>query len=288
MKQADVGVALLSGFGNVNVDRTDEKDESVEKVKKEEPPVTAIMSQEHLDQIRALPVALIKMQIKKLGVDPSKYPDLIEKEDLIKLYQIKAREVAVKRHELKNAKDRTKMTKAELQAEQRAKAAEKQRRMLERVRELEAQGESWAQFKAMKEFWSEEMQEAKKKKATIVKSRGIEGSAASLAAQLEEMDTGDVPVVKLGDASIAAPFTSKMPSIRNCVDIVRQGRCTLVSSIQMVRHMMQDQFSWSRVVCCRYFSSLLTSRLFYATVPNSGSAKFDQFIFPLGPLFGRS
>jgi cation-transporting ATPase 13A1 len=52
------------------------------------------------------------------------------------------------------------------------------------------------------------------------------------------MDSGELPMVKLGDASIAAPFTSKMPSIRSCVDIVRQGRCTLVNSIQMVRYML--------------------------------------------------
>merc|ERR1712194_77763 len=59
------------------------------------------------------------------------------------------------------------------------------------------------------------------------------GSAGSLAKQFDDMETGDLPMVKLGDASIAAPFTSKMPSIKSCVDIVRQGRCTLVSSIQM-------------------------------------------------------
>ena len=234
LKQADVGVALLTGFGNINVDRTDEKEESEEQ-EKEKPKVTAMISQEHLNQIRQLPVAMIKMKIKQLGCDPSKYPDIVEKEDLVKLYQIKAREVAVKRHDMKNRKDQTTMTKAEKQAEYKAKLADKQRRMAERVAELEAKGESWAQFKAMKEFMSEEMAEGKKKKVAMGKARGIEGSAATLASQLEEMDTGDMPVVKLGDASIAAPFTSKMPSIRNCVDIVRQGRCTLVSSIQMVR-----------------------------------------------------
>jgi cation-transporting ATPase 13A1 len=79
--------------------------------------------------------------------------------------------------------------------------------------------------------------EGKKKKAEMVKRGGVEGSAATLAAQFEEMETSDMPMIKLGDASVAAPFTSKMPSIRSCVDVVRQGRCTLVSSIQMYQIM---------------------------------------------------
>ena len=104
---------------------------------------------------------------------------------------------------------------------------------MKRVKELEEQGVKWASFKAMKEILAEET-EIQRKKSGVVKGGGIEASAGALAAQFEDMETGDLPMVKLGDASIAAPFTSKMPSIKSCVDIVRQGRCTLVSSIQMV------------------------------------------------------
>lgn len=233
LKQSDVGVALLSGFGNVNVEKSEEKDSSDIVKKDDKAPVTAIMSQEALDQLRAMPVHVIKMKIRSIGCEPNKYPQLIEKEDLVQLYQIKAREVAIKRHEKKNALDKKSMSKVELKAQAQKDAQERQEKVMKRVAELEAKGVSWASFKAMKEVIAEEV-EAQKRKKGVVKGGGIEASAGQLAAQLEDMETGELPMVKLGDASIAAPFTSKMPSIKSCVDIVRQGRCTLVSSIQMV------------------------------------------------------
>lgn len=228
LKQADVGVALLSGFGDLNVDRGEDSNKQEKSKSRDEP--TAIMSQEHLAAIRALPVTLLKAKIRSLGCDPAKYPELIEKEDLVKLYQIKAREVAIKRHDKKNAGGPLNMSKAEQQAKARADAAEKQQKIMARAAELEARGEQWATFKAMREFYAQEVEASKKKK----KMHGtIEGSASAIAAQFEDMESGELPMVKIGDASVAAPFTSKMPSIRSCVDIVRQGRCTLVSSIQM-------------------------------------------------------
>lgn len=41
--------------------------------------------------------------------------------------------------------------------------------------------------------------------------------------------------MRLGDASIASPFTAKTPRVSVVLDIVRQGRCTLVSTIQVFK-----------------------------------------------------
>jgi len=236
LKGADVGVALLTGFGDINVDKTDEKSEKTLDKKDDKSQVVAIMSPKKLNELLAMPVMLLKMKIRSIGVDPDKYPELVKNEDLVQLYQIKATELALKKHDQKYAKDKKGMSAMEKKQDAQRVNKERQEKLMRRSAELEAKGVSWATFKAMQEIYQDEMAAAKQKKG-IVKGGGIEASAGSLAQQFDDMESGELPMVKLGDASIAAPFTSKMPSIKSCVDIVRQGRCTLVSSIQMYQIM---------------------------------------------------
>jgi manganese-transporting P-type ATPase len=51
----------------------------------------------------------------------------------------------------------------------------------------------------------------------------------------QELDDHEPPTIKLGDASVAAPFTSKLANVVAIPNIIRQGRCTLVATIQMYK-----------------------------------------------------
>lgn len=63
------------------------------------------------------------------------------------------------------------------------------------------------------------------------------GFADKLASGMLEAEIGDdePPTLKLGDASVAAPFTSKLRDVIAIPNIIRQGRCTLVATIQMYK-----------------------------------------------------
>ena len=100
----------------------------------------------------------------------------------------------------------------------------------ERLRKL---GESFPEIKALKSVYSKQTSD---NRAKLQKAGGSFAASAAAAAAagdgLDTMDMGELPMLKLGDASIAAPFTSKRPSIMSVYDIIRQGRCTLVSRVQ--------------------------------------------------------
>ena len=104
------------------------------------------------------------------------------------------------------------------------------------VERLTAAGDSWATVTAMKNMWAKEQENAKVIRAKQAKNASLQGSAGQIAKMMEGMENMedlDMPMIKIGDASVASPFTSKMPSIRGAVDVIRQGRCTLITTIQM-------------------------------------------------------
>ena len=146
LKQADVGVALLSGFGDVNVDKGE--DGNKKKGHKGSNGISSaiapsenvtVLSPKERQAARLGPVWMLKTKLTALGVDLKKYPELTEKEDLIKLYEIKGREKAIQKLEQQARADEIKKKKLEAKSKQQELIQEKQRKMALRVQELEAQ-----------------------------------------------------------------------------------------------------------------------------------------------------
>jgi len=96
------------------------------------------------------------------------------------------------------------------------------------------------QMAAMKAVMGRLKTEIKKEQDQMQKKHGnnFAAGAAKWAGEMDQME--DTPMVQLGDASTAAPFTTRTPSISACVDIIRQGRCTLLSAVQQMEVMMLE------------------------------------------------
>ena len=199
LKQAHVGVALLSGFGGANT----KKIPGVDSNSQNSTPGTVTNPDGTVVEAKAETFA---EKMKRVQDQQKKM-----KED-------KAKEAAARRRD-----------QAELMVLQKQWFEEE-------LALREAAGDKWAQFGAMKAATSRMVGETKRRAAERQRARGGAMQTPGFAQMMQEMEGAEdmeTPQVKLGDASMAAPFTSRIPSVRSAVDIIRQGRCTLVSAIQM-------------------------------------------------------
>jgi cation-transporting ATPase 13A1 len=76
--------------------------------------------------------------------------------------------------------------------------------------------------------------ESTTKKGKKAKGSNSKDRLARAMAELQEQEV-DPTVVKLGDASIASPFTSRRTSIDSVLTVIRQGRATQVTTVQVFK-----------------------------------------------------
>ena len=80
-------------------------------------------------------------------------------------------------------------------------------------------------------------EQKKGRKRKNIKKESRDHNITSLEKSLRELQEvqDELDQVELGDASIASPFTSRMVSIKCCKVVLQQGRCTLVTMLQIYK-----------------------------------------------------
>ncbi|KAG3247473.1 Manganese-transporting ATPase 4 [Phytophthora idaei] len=226
LKQAHIGVALLGGFGSANADKS-----VTGLAKYQKGNVATISTREDLMKLH---VSALKKRLAQQNVNTAHCKVKQDYVELILSEQKKKTIETIKKKQQALAKKNPKL-KVLTKEEQMAEMRRKQEELEADVRARQARGESFARMKAIAAFAKREAEEKKKLQMERTGSKGFANFAnnAAMAQYMDDFDDGEVPMVKLGDASIASPFTSRAPSIKGCVDIIRQGRCALVTTMQM-------------------------------------------------------
>ncbi|XP_043708473.1 probable manganese-transporting ATPase PDR2 isoform X2 [Telopea speciosissima] len=99
----------------------------------------------------------------------------------------------------------------------------------------------------------------------------------------EEGDGRAPPIVKLGDASMASPFTAKHASVAPTIDIIRQGRSTLVTTLQMFKILGLNCLATAYVLSVMYLDGVKLGDM-QATISGIFTAAFFLFISHARPL----
>ncbi|XP_020534686.1 probable manganese-transporting ATPase PDR2 isoform X2 [Jatropha curcas] len=99
----------------------------------------------------------------------------------------------------------------------------------------------------------------------------------------EDGDGRSAPIVKLGDASMASPFTAKHASVAPTTDIIRQGRSTLVTTLQMFKILGLNCLATAYVLSVMYLDGVKLGDI-QATISGVFTAAFFLFISHARPL----
>lgn len=191
LKQSDIGLALLSGYGNANT-------ASVGDTKTSEETKTATAE----DELNAQQALMSK-----------------------------------------RSKESAKIKKAAFKKRQNEIKLKQQQWIQEEIEKLRAEGKEGvgAYWTAFRNAMSRAQNEMKKEQRSISKAHGNSAFGVdSEAASADPFAAMDGVTVRPGDASAAAPFTSRAPSVRSVITLLRQGRCTLLSALQQQQIMMLE------------------------------------------------